>query len=73
MVDEIKLKTNSWKPIDPNNNPLKDYSHEELHYMLGTFIKPPLGTMIPKSENANLPKSFDAREGFKDCMHPVRN
>lgn len=30
--------------------------------MLGTFIKPPLGTKAPKSENADIPKEFDARE-----------
>lgn len=34
-VNEIKQKTDSWEAHNPDENPLKDYSHEELHYMLG--------------------------------------
>lgn len=34
-VNDIKQKTIAWEPHNPDENPLKDYSHEELHYMLG--------------------------------------
>jgi len=41
--------------------------------MLGTFIKPALGTLMPKMENADIPKAFDAREHWKDCIHEIRS
>lgn len=61
FVDDIKGKTDRWVPHDPKDNPLKDLSHKELHTLLGTRIKPALGTKVPASQNVNLPKDFDAR------------
>lgn len=41
--------------------------------MLGTHLEPPVGDMPPEPENADLPESFDGRDKFKKCIHPVRN
>lgn len=56
MVDEIKAKTNKWQPMDPSMNPLSQVKHDDLHMMLGTRIVPPLKTLMPPSENADIPK-----------------
>ena len=61
FVDDIKDRADSWVPHDPKDNPLKDLTHKELHMLLGTRIKPALGTKVPESQNAELPKEFDAR------------
>lgn len=61
IVKEIKNKTKAWTPYEPGENPLLNYTHPMLHQILGTNLKPPLGTLMPKSENANIPKEFDPR------------
>lgn len=73
VVRDIKNKTKSWTPQDPDENPLAKYSHVQLHMMLGTRIRPPLRTKMPPPSNELMPKEFDARKEWKDCIHPVRN
>jgi len=72
-VDQIKSKTESWKPYSPDQNPLKNHTPAELQGLLGTIKKAPLGGMEPVMENADIPDTFDAREGFKGCIHPIRD
>jgi hypothetical protein len=72
-VDDIKDKTDNWEPYSPEENPLKDLSQPELYGLLGTINKPPVGGMEPVMENADVPDAFDAREYFKDCVHPIRD
>ena len=73
VVNEIKQKTNKWTPSAPEDNPLFNLTHWQLHMILGTVIKPPQGTMMPPQENVDIPKEFDARTQWKDCIHPIRN
>jgi C1A family cysteine protease len=73
VVDEIKSKTKSWVPHEPEDNPLSKYSHVQLHLMLGAHLRPPLRTHMPAPANTDLPKQFDARVQWKDCIHAVRN
>lgn len=36
LVNEIKEKTNKWKPYEAHENPLKDYDYDEIFGLLGT-------------------------------------
>jgi hypothetical protein len=47
IVIEIKAKTTRWIPHEPSQNPLKDFSHEQLQMLLGTRIVAPLKTLMP--------------------------
>jgi hypothetical protein len=73
IVNDITDKTNLWIPYAPDENPLKDMSHEQLFGLLGTINKPPVGGMEPIMENADVPDSFDARVDFETCIHPIRD
>lgn len=73
MVNDIKSKTDKWIPREPSENPLVNYTHWQLHGMLGTILKPPLGTLMPPSSNVDVPKAFDARKHWTDCVHEIRN
>jgi cathepsin B len=45
-----------------------------MRKMLGTIITGPLGLQSPEvNSNAALPKNFDSRVTFKDCVHSIRN
>jgi hypothetical protein len=72
-VDDIKQKTDSWTPHDPEDNPLKNYSSEQLNGLLGTVIRGTVGGMEPPAENVDLPESFDAREKWGSCVHAIRD
>jgi hypothetical protein len=73
LVNDIKSKTDKWIPHEVNENPLKDKTHEQLHMFLGAKLRPPLGSKMPPSENADIPKTFDGREQWPNCIHPIRN
>ena len=40
LVGQIEAKNPNWKTVSPAANPLRNYSHDELLNMLGTFIVP---------------------------------
>ena len=41
ITNDIKQKTQMWKPFEPNENPLSYLTHEQLLGLLGTRILPP--------------------------------
>ena len=40
MISSIQAKNPNWQVADPKENPLSQYTHEELLGMLGTYIVP---------------------------------
>lgn len=73
IVEEIKNSGASWVPYEAHENPLKDYTAEELMGMLGTVIKP-LEDFIEEEDVPNaLPATFDARDQWPNCIHPIRD
>ena len=65
----------SWQVLDYENHPFKNYSIEQLKRMLG--LRRP-EDYIPRqinfeSLNTSLPDSFDSRQQWPNCVHPIRD
>ena len=99
IVEQIKLKTTKWKPMEMHENSFRDHSAESLHKRLGAldsayrdttpdflqqaldvlkgFTRPVLDLFnrqpLGQADPIDLPKHFDAREEWPDCIGPVRN
>ena len=61
MVNEIRALTHHWLPHHPEENPLKDFTHEELHYFLGTILVEPTKKYQPNYKVLEVPDNFDSR------------
>ena len=73
IVSDIKNKTTKWVPMEASENPIGELSFGELHGLLGTVVRPPLGTLQPEGMNTLLPEAFDSREQWPGCVHPIRD
>jgi cathepsin B len=71
MVQSIRAKA-TWQAHDVEANPLKNYTHDELLKMLGTFIVPTNG-VYKKVEVTATPAEFDARTQWPSYVHAVRD
>ena len=77
LVNELKGKV-SWEVHDPETNPLRNHSREELLNLVGTNIDYEYNAH-PVDESApiyGLPTNFDPRDGSKfpaKCIHPIRD
>lgn len=72
MVQNIKEKTTSWEAYEANENPLKDYSKEELMGMLGTYIVP-INRAYKRASVVSTPENFDARTQWPSYIHEIRD
>jgi cathepsin B len=72
IVNEIKQKTSQWVPHEVETNPFSSWSLNELKGLFGTVIQGPAYLPGPSS-NAEAPASFDAREKWGTCVHPIRD
>ena len=61
MVNEIRKLTHLWIPHHPEENPLRDFSHEELHFFLGTILTEPTKNYQPHYKVLQVPENFDSR------------
>ncbi len=73
-IKDLKSKV-SWQVLDYEDHPFKDYSKEQLKAMLG--LRRPQD-YIPRqinyeSVNTTLPDSFDSRQQWPNCIHPIRD
>lgn len=71
IVSAVK-KSATWVAHEPSENPLKDYTHEELMGMLGTYIVP-VNRAYNRPQVVSTPASFDAREQWPNYVHAVRD
>lgn len=72
IVNEIKEKTDRWTPADPEHNPLASKSFDEIMALMGTILSGPTGLPEPQI-SAEAPQTFDSREQWKECIHPIRD
>lgn len=64
--------------MDPEENPLHNFTKDELIGLCGVRKRPP-SLMLKDSDyyhasadtNAALPKTYDSRRIYKECIHPV--
>jgi|LauGreDrversion4_2_1035121.scaffolds.fasta_scaffold531200_1 cathepsin B len=77
LVNELKGKV-SWEVHEPETNPLRNMSREELLNLVGTNVE--VESSIPATNGelpvGGLPTNFDPRDGSKwnkECIHPIRD
>lgn len=77
-LHSIKEKA-SWVPYDIDENPFKDYTHDQLHQIMGANLMFDERNIFmltdddDHSDSANIPKEFDSRKQWPDCIRPVRD
>jgi cathepsin B len=71
MVQSIRAKA-TWQAHDVEANPLKNYTHDELLKMLGTFIVPTNG-VYKKVDVVSTPAEFDATKQWPTYVHAIRD
>jgi cathepsin B len=68
-----------WNSYDWDENPFKDYTHDQLHFLMGTNLRwnehniMLLADEDDHSIDDKLPKEFDSRKQWPDCILPVRD
>ena len=73
MVAVIRERSPAWESHDPESNPLKMYSRDELLDLVGTYI-PEAKVVNDNGEPAKaLPTNFDARTQWGTKIHPIRD
>jgi cathepsin B len=75
-VEDIKSKA-SWETYDWDENPFKDYSHDEIHAIFGATLmwdEHNIPMLIDEDDHSEiLPEEFDSRKQWPDCVFPVRD
>lgn len=78
MTDAIIASTTAWIPHDPETNPFRNLTTEQLLLLASVPVPPPISPIeteeIPESNYVGLPTNFDPRTDatWKNCIHPVR-
>jgi hypothetical protein len=76
IVQAIRERTSAWEAHNPEDNPLRNYSREELLGLVGTYVPAPRFEVESDLYGPiqALPSSFDPRtEKFSTCIHPIRD
>lgn len=74
IVHEIKTKTSSFRVHEASENPLRNWTMEDIKARLGTIVQGPVeGIPRPVPTNDELPKEFDSRKQWGDCVHAIRD
>jgi GMP synthase-like glutamine amidotransferase len=81
MVDEIKAKATSWVPHEVDENPLANYSVEDIVGLLGSHESEydrdswleGLNIVDSVEEGFQADPSFDARTKWGAWIHPIRD
>ena len=73
IVKKIRSSTHLWEAHEPEENPLRFMSHEELRSLLGTHLVPKMEAHKVEKSLLNVPATFDSRNAFPGCVHPIRN
>lgn len=73
MVNEIRQSNALWTPMEVSENPLANYTEEQLRGMLGTVLSHT--HEIPKYDlqPVTVPDSFDSRSQWPGCVHQIRD
>jgi hypothetical protein len=74
IIEEIKQKAKSWKPMEIESNPLHHMTIEQVQGLLGSHDA--LESVFPASVTPvsyAAGSAFDAREKWGSCVHPIRD
>jgi len=72
-------ESSAWDSYDFDENPFKEYTHEQIHQILGANLKfhsHNLYELVDNddhSKSEKLPKEFDSRKQWPECTFEVRN
>lgn len=64
MVKEIKSKTTEWQPYEADENPLQNYSTEELFALVGT--------LLPNINEHDIKPLGKIKSELKDSLEALR-
>ena len=73
IVDDIKMLTTHWTPMEVSENPFANETEEQIRARLGTIITAPFGFQKTSAPRTGVPSSFDARDQWGSCVHPIRD
>lgn len=73
IIEDIKNKATTWTPMEHEENPLTSYTPEQIKSLLGTHVRGPIQGYTSPDVMNGMPKSFDSRAQWPDCIHPIRN
>lgn len=76
LTDSINNGQNTWKAMEPENNPFSYMTEEEIKAILGTRIQatPTVDPVFTAAQlEEELPESFDWSEENKKCVGKVRD
>mmetsp|Transcript_23364 Transcript_23364/g.22989 ORF Transcript_23364/g.22989 Transcript_23364/m.22989 type:complete len:308 (-) Transcript_23364:42-965(-) len=74
MVEYLKTHAKTWTPMEVSENPLNRFSKPELLGLLGTIANQDSDSLaIFESDLTSTPSTFDGRDEFGDCVHPIRD
>jgi cathepsin B len=73
IVEAIKERTVSWTAHEAHENPLKDYSPEQLMGLCGTFFEDTNEIYAPSTILSALPTNFDSRTQWGSKIHAIRD
>jgi cathepsin B len=75
-LEQVKTKAN-WESYNWDENPFKDYTHDQLHSILGTTLmwdKENVALLVDNDDhNVELPKEFDSRKQWSGCVFSIRD
>src|SRR5438067_937854 len=73
MIAEITSKATTWTPVSSNHK-FANLSREEFRSRLGSKDPSSQIPIRPKPLlEGDYPATFDAREAFGSCIHPIRD
>ena len=73
QVDMIRSRTDKWVAHEPETNPLRNLSAEQLLGMCGTYNVPYNGLQLVDTTVGAFPDRFDAREQWGSRIHAIRD
>merc|ERR1712166_1493773 len=71
IVDRVQ--NSSWEAYAVDENPLAHLSPQEIVNMMGLVDYRPVATSAVDEIVGDIPSSFDARDKWSQCVHPIRN
>jgi cathepsin B len=74
IVEEIKQKATTWKPMEVEDNPLSKFTYDEIKGLLGTIVDDDELVGFKKYDKVlDVPDQFDARDKWPKYIHPIRD
>ena len=73
IVDAIRERTSTWTTHEPSENPLKDFSPEQLMGLCGTYFEDSNEIYPEASILTAVPTNFDSRTQWPQHIHAIRD